>query len=122
MSTLIQVDKECPFCGKENSMSVDMNDYAKWQGGLNIQYAFPDMNSFDREVLQSGICNTCQEQVFGRPAPENEDMWGEELGECPECGAPVYSNHNAMGGTLKCSHCYISMILDKDMGILLEEE
>lgn len=122
MSMLIQVDKECPFCGKENTMHVDMHDYTKWQSGLNIQHAFPDMSSFDREVLVSGICYTCQEQVFGRPSPDNEDEWGDELGECVNCGVPIYSKHNAIGDTLKCGHCYVNMILDKDMGILLEEE
>lgn len=121
MNKVIQVDKECPFCGKENTMDVSIDDYTRWQSGLNTQHAFPEMNEFDREIIQSGICRTCQEQIFGRPTPENEDAWGEELGECPGCGIPIYSKRSAVGNTLKCGHCYSEMIFDQDTLILSEE-
>lgn len=122
MSRTITVDKDCPFCGHEATMEVSRSDYAQWQNGLNIQEAFPNMNTFDREVLQSGICYTCQESTFGVPSPEHEEEWGRHVGECTCCGEPIYEKHNAVGDKFECARCYVTMILDKDMGYLLEEE
>lgn len=121
MSVMINIEKECPFCGKKSTLSVVASDYHAWQRGLQIQYAFPDLSPFYREILQSGICISCQEYIFGKPAPENEEEWGEYLGECVNCGKPIYSKHNAVEGRYQCDSCYITMLLDEHTGSLLEE-
>lgn len=122
MSVMINIEKECPFCDKESRISVAAKPYHEWQRGLQIQYAFPDMNSFDREVLQSGICHQCQEYIFGTPLPTNEEAWGECIGVCDNCASPIYAKHNSVGDEFRCDICCTNLTLDRHTGILKEEE
>lgn len=68
MITLITV---CPFCGKENEITVKVSDYLDWQSGeVLVQNAFPYLSADEREMLISGICPTCWEEMFGEEEDE----------------------------------------------------
>lgn len=84
-----------------------MGKLAQYNAGENIMRAFGDKNPFERELIMTGMCFECQENVFSRPAPGNEEKWGSYLGECECCGAPIYEKKHAMEvpGTYKCNGC-----------------
>ena len=56
---------ECPFCGCENKITVNEADYRSWRDGELAQIAFPYLSADDREMLISGICPTCWDEMFG---------------------------------------------------------
>ena len=55
----------CPFCGRDNEIEVNENDYFDWQDGVLAQVAFPYLSANEREALISGTCPTCWEKIFG---------------------------------------------------------
>ena len=57
---------KCPFCGKETQVKdVSPEGWFSLMRGALMQVAFPNMPIEDREVLISGLCRDCQEEVFG---------------------------------------------------------
>ncbi len=101
----INVSMKCPFCSKSTTVSVDKEAFDAYKAGINIAEALPTMSLFDREVLKTGMCYDCQERTFGVPAPGHEEAWGERLGECGCCGAPIYSRRNKDGYAYVCKCC-----------------
>jgi hypothetical protein len=57
--------KRCLFCGKTHLIEVDAAAFSRWQGGANVQVAFPEMAPEDREVLISGTCPACWDTYMG---------------------------------------------------------
>jgi len=55
----------CPFCGKAHEILVNEDDYLDWQDGKMAQDAFPYLSANDREMLISGICPKCWDEMFG---------------------------------------------------------
>lgn len=62
----------CPFCGEDNRVSVtekEMTGIEKWRGpmsgGPNIQEVMPLLSPAKREILISGMCLSCQKEMFG---------------------------------------------------------
>lgn len=66
----VEITKVCPFCGKVNRIIVNAESYRMWQSGALIQRVFPMVSATEREILMSGICEDCQDDVFGK---ESED-------------------------------------------------
>ena len=58
------INKVCPLCKKTNSVTVNTEDYEKWRAGQLIQRAFPYLKPDEREILQSGTCPTCWDELF----------------------------------------------------------
>ena len=54
----------CPICGCANFVSVNEIDYLDWQDGELVQDAFPYLSADEREMLISGICPDCWENMF----------------------------------------------------------
>ena len=69
----ILVGNRCPMCQSMNSVEVDDKDLIKWQNGESIQKAFPYLNANEREIIQTGICPTCWDKMFGIEPEEDED-------------------------------------------------
>lgn len=98
--------RNCVFCGKEQSLFVNDDAYDRYESGEEIQRAFPDLDSFAREFIISGMCYECQEKIFNKPQPCNKEAWGSVLGECACCGSPLYSKKNLTDdGKYKCPSC-----------------
>ena len=64
----------CPLCGRVTEISVRTEDYARYQAGALAQDAFPYLSADEREMLISGICPTCWDEVFA-----GYDEWNEGL-------------------------------------------
>jgi hypothetical protein len=54
----------CPICGHANFIETNEADYWDWQDGTLVQDAFPYLSADEREMLISGICPTCWEDVL----------------------------------------------------------
>lgn len=59
MGTTLKIAGECPFCGHVRHIVVKTDDFCAWENGTLIQRAFPKLNSSDRELLMTGICDDC---------------------------------------------------------------
>ena len=70
---MFTIDTICPFCGKTTTIKIRrVADYHAWENGALAQNAFPYLSANEREMLISGICPTCWDNMF---PPEEE---GEE--------------------------------------------
>lgn len=84
---VITIAKQCPFCGKEYTFEVPAEGYYEYIMGSLIQNAFPTLsqNAFptlsptEREYLVSGLCDTCQKEIFGEEEEDDEDSWEDEI-------------------------------------------
>lgn len=55
----------CPHCRTEYKVSgVTLGGLLLWQSGGLIQNIFPGLSSDARELLMSGTCPVCWEQIF----------------------------------------------------------
>ena len=63
------VEKKCRECERVFRLRVAVFDFKAWLGGALVQSAFPYLSSDDRELLVSGICGACFDQMFS----EEED-------------------------------------------------
>ena len=60
----------CRQCKEATDLTVNIEGFIAWQGGELIQNALPELNADQRELLISGICPKCWEQMF--PSDEEE--------------------------------------------------
>ena len=80
---------ECPICGEEHTVEVFAQDYFNWNSlGMHTQDAFPYLSDNEREMLISGVCPTCWEQMFG--SDEDEDYDEEPADIDDDCGFDPY--------------------------------
>lgn len=52
-------------CGSRETLTVRVDDYARWQAKEPIQDCFPYLTPGQRERLISGICEPCFDRMFG---------------------------------------------------------
>jgi hypothetical protein len=58
----------CPICGKVNpEIKVTESDYKAWRAGAMAQRVFRDMPDDQREMLISGTCAECWDEMFKTP-------------------------------------------------------
>lgn len=60
----VKVATSC-FCGNVTVVEVDVEAFKRWQGGLHVQHAFPELDANARERLISGTCAPCWAEMFG---------------------------------------------------------
>ena len=61
---LLHVKKACPLCRKQQSVFVKKEQLEKWENGMLIQTAFPELSVSQRELLQTGTCDACWDNMF----------------------------------------------------------
>ena len=54
----------CPSCGKKWKVTVRRKDWRAFKGGMRSEDAFPYLSPVQRELLASGICESCWDAVF----------------------------------------------------------
>lgn len=54
----------CCVCGKQHSFTLNRDKYQRWIMGEHIQNVFPELSIVDREILISGTCGECFDQLF----------------------------------------------------------
>ena len=56
----------CPFCGVTHVITVRPDDYLAWRyDGVEARDAFPYLDVEEREMLISGICPDCWDDLDG---------------------------------------------------------
>jgi len=60
-----RITRTCLSCKKDISIWVPLDGFRKWQHGELIQNAMPNVPAGDRELLISGFCSTCFDNLFG---------------------------------------------------------
>jgi len=64
------VEIECHICNKDHSIKMSFTGHAAWMEGELIQDALPELSSGERELLISGTCGDCWDEMF----PPFEDL------------------------------------------------
>lgn len=54
----------CPLCGAINKVEVSAEGLAKWKDGEFIQAALPELSAEQREIIMTGTCIRCQNDLF----------------------------------------------------------
>ena len=68
MTNTITLEIVCPVCGKMSYVTVDIDNYIAYVSGELVQKAFPDLSAVRREQILSGLCPSCQTEIFGECA------------------------------------------------------
>ena len=55
----------CIQCGEAQHIEARTADLDSWIGGELIQNAMPYLSADEREILISGVCGTCFDNMFG---------------------------------------------------------
>ena len=55
----------CIQCGHPQHIEARTADLDAWIGGELIQVAMPYLTADEREILISGVCGTCFDNMFG---------------------------------------------------------
>jgi hypothetical protein len=69
------VTKRCPGCGKSETNVFPSDGLKKWQSGMLIQRAMPNVNECMREFLITGFCEDCRwenDEIGRRIEEQNE--------------------------------------------------
>lgn len=61
----------CRKCKQSEDIPVDARRIAQWKGGSMIQHVFPELSLGQRELMISGVCGPCFDELF--PPEEEED-------------------------------------------------
>ena len=54
----------CNRCHAQIKLVLDRKDFAAWKHGLLIQHAFPYLTPDEREILISGLCGLCFDDLY----------------------------------------------------------
>ena len=54
----------CPLCGIHSELTVNKNELETYKKGALIQRAFPNLSNGQRELLLTGICPKCWNDMF----------------------------------------------------------
>lgn len=63
--TDVKVKTRCPICDKVTIVTADSEDIRRYESGALIQDAFPTLSASEREMLKTGICPKCWDDMFG---------------------------------------------------------
>lgn len=67
------LDIECPFCKRIYRVVVSNKELRNYDEGALVQDAFPHLSPSDREMLISGICDTCWDEMLKDADDEYDD-------------------------------------------------
>ena len=80
--------KSCPECGHSTWLTVNRLGYERWQfGELHIQVALPELSDDDREMLLTGMCALCWDDMFGEPDSDDPNDYHADGSIC-DCFEP----------------------------------
>lgn len=61
----IRIVPRCSECQHDYVIYVNRFDYVRWQAGAKIQDVMSYLSADERELLISGICGKCFDEIFG---------------------------------------------------------
>ena len=85
----IAIENYCPFCGATSRVIVFDADCNRWIDGELVQNCFPYLDASEREILISGLCFKCQDDVFGSDDEEDDEDY-EPADIDDDCGFDPY--------------------------------
>ena len=59
----------CRLCDTVHDLTVNVEGFVSWQAGEFIQEALPELSAGERELLISGTCGACFDELF----PEEDE-------------------------------------------------
>ena len=62
MTSVIAVT--CRMCQETTDLKVNFQGFVEWKSGQLIQEALPELSCGERELLISGTCGTCFDELF----------------------------------------------------------
>ena len=54
----------CRLCQETTDLEVNFQGFVNWKAGEFIQDALPELSADERELLISGTCSTCFDELF----------------------------------------------------------
>lgn len=63
----------CKFCGKEVTVQAEEEKFLRFDAGAHAQDVFPDLRVNYRELMISGICGECFDQIFENDDEDNSE-------------------------------------------------
>lgn len=67
------IAKTCIECKVLHEIHVSEEGLRRWESGELIQRAMPSVSEADRELLISGICGKCFDELFAEDSGEGGD-------------------------------------------------
>ena len=64
-SEKVRLTINCVMCSNNKYVVANTADVRSWEEGMVIQNAMPELSASDRELLISGTCNDCWNNLFG---------------------------------------------------------
>ena len=64
-TTTKELDVRCQVCGDMHTLECTEAGYNEWLRGGLIQQCLPELTAGQRELLISGICEDCFNDMFG---------------------------------------------------------
>jgi hypothetical protein len=61
---MIDIKCQCIWCKVQFTITVERDDWEMWREGLSAQRAFPYLSADERELLISGTCGKCWDEMF----------------------------------------------------------
>jgi hypothetical protein len=61
--------RPCVMCGAQAEMTLARGSFMQWRHGALVQEAFPEMAIRDRELLISGTCSACFDNLMDEEFP-----------------------------------------------------
>ena len=61
----VSIKVDCK-CGYTDTYVLDKQAYNRWINGQLIQNVFPELSANDREMLISGHCSKCWQELFDK--------------------------------------------------------
>lgn len=62
----------CRWCGSVTELEPSVEGFMAWQNGELIQRAMPELDADERELLISGTCPKCWDEMFPPDSDEDE--------------------------------------------------
>ena len=63
----------CKFCGKEVTVQAEEENFLRFDAGAHAHDVFPDLRVNYRELMISGICGECFDQIFENDDEDNSE-------------------------------------------------
>lgn len=54
----------CNLCNEHHILEIDVDDFIRWKEGAFIQDVMPYLSVGERELMISGICESCFNKMF----------------------------------------------------------
>lgn len=63
----------CPKCKKQDRFPLLGADIERYNNGMHVQYAFPDLDVDTREQIKTGYHGKCFDEIFGSDKDVDDD-------------------------------------------------